>query len=63
MQTPNINNFIKDPNGGKYNVVAYRKLFKNEIIEQVRSYLSTKNAKKPKKGQTISIVTIIGYDQ
>ncbi len=63
MQMPGVNNFIKDPTGGKYNIVAYRKLSKEEMIQMVRLYLSQKGNKKTGKGQTVRIETIIGYDQ
>lgn len=63
MQLPNIKNIIEDPKKGvKYNIIAYRKLSKPEMIEAVRYYHTQKKVKKPKRGNTVNIITITGYD-
>ncbi len=63
MEQPRVSNTIRDEeNGVTYDVVAYRKLSREEIVHAIRHYRASKKAKKPKKGTTVTIVTIIGYD-
>lgn len=64
MQGPNINNIIKDEeNDVTYEIMAYRRLSKGEMVDAVRFYQSQKKTKKPKKGSTITIITIIGFNE
>lgn len=64
MQLPNVSNILKDPeNDVTYDVIAYRKLSRNEIIQAIRYYHSQKKTKKLKKGTSVKIITIIGYDE
>jgi uncharacterized protein (DUF433 family) len=64
VQLPNVSNILKDlENDVTYDVIAYRKLSRNEIIQAVRYYNSQKKTKKPKKGTSIKIITIIGYNE
>jgi hypothetical protein len=63
MELPQVSNPIRDD--GKnvtYNVIAYRKLSRNEIVQAVRYYHSQKKTKKLKNGTTVKIVTIIGHN-
>ncbi len=63
MQLPNIDNVLKDPKKNiTYIIMAYRKLTREKMVLAVRHYHSQRKAKKPKRGQTITIYTIIGHD-
>lgn len=63
MEQPKVSNPIRDEERDiTYNVVAYRKLSQEETVLAVRHYLAGKKSKKPKKGSTITILTIIGYN-
>jgi len=62
MEPPSVSNSIRDEkNGITYNVVAYRKLSREEIVLAIKHHRASKKTKKPKKGTTVTIVTIIGY--
>jgi hypothetical protein len=65
VKSPNVQNVLQDDEAGiTYSVMAYRRLTKTEVLEQIRNYYSTRSRKKkPKAGTTVTIVTIIGYDQ
>ena len=61
MQQPNIKNTIKDDKKDvTYHIMAYRILSKDEMVEAVKMVLSQKAAKTVKKGQVVTIITIIG---
>lgn len=61
MQPPNISNPIKDPEADvTYNVMAYRQLSRAEVVQAVRMYMAQKKGKKPKRGTTVTIITVIG---
>ena len=66
MQQPNVRSVILDKERGvRYEILAYRKLTRAEMLEAVASFwgqLRKKRLKPPKKGQTIIIETIIGFD-
>jgi hypothetical protein len=63
MEQPSVSNPIRDEkNGITYNVVAYRKLSREEIVLAIKHYRASKKTKKSKKGTTVTIVTIIGYN-
>ena len=61
MEPPNIRTEIYDPKAQvRWIVVAFRKLSDDEAVSVIRTYLS--NAKKkdrPKRGEEITIVTVI----
>ena len=62
MIMPNIVSTIVDP--GKnitYQVVAYRKLSRNELVMSVRHYWSQRKKPKVKPGGTVKIISIIGH--
>ena len=64
MEQPRVSNPIRDEEKDvTYNVIAYRKLSREEIILAIRHYHAGKKSKKPKKGSTITIVTIIGHNE
>lgn len=64
MQEPNINNIIKDEEHKViYNIKAYRRLSRDEMIHAVHFYYSQRKIKKPKPGTTITIITIIGFNE
>lgn len=64
MEQPNIKTTITDEkNNITYTIFGYRKLTEQEANLAVRRYLSDKKTKKPKQGQTVEIMTIIGFDQ
>lgn len=61
MLQPNTDNLFKDLESNvTYNVKAYRKLSRQEMIAAIRGYHAQK---KPKltKGSTITIHTILGH--
>ena len=64
METPNVISTIVDKEKNiRFDIIAYRKLTRTEMIQAVSEFYSQK--KKPKKlksGSIIKIVTIIGYD-
>jgi hypothetical protein len=66
MQQPKVRSVILDKERGvRYEILAYRKLTQAEMEEAVASLwrqMRRKRLKPPKKGQTIIIETIIGYD-
>lgn len=54
---------MKDVKAGvTWCVIAYRTVSQSEMIAAIRHYLAAKKSRKLKRGQTITIVTIIGYD-
>jgi hypothetical protein len=64
MELPDVKHLlIDDKNEVRYEVLAYRKLTREEVIMAVRHYKSQKKIKKPKKGTIITIVTVIGHDE
>lgn len=61
METPNISTKILDPvDNVTYDVRAYRALTRDELVLAVRTHRQ-RVKRKPKKGSTIVIVTIIGF--
>lgn len=64
MELPRVSNVIRDEEKDiTYDVVAYRKLSREEIVFGIRNYLAQKKSKKPKRGTKVTIVTIIGYNE
>ncbi len=64
MEQPQVSNPIRDKEKGvTYNVIAYRKLSREEVVLAIRHYHAQKKQKKPKKGTTVTILTIIGYNE
>ena len=63
MRQPDVRTSMTDPREGiTYHVIAYRSLTRAEVIGCIRAYLNQKRRPKPKRGQDITIVTIIGHD-
>lgn len=63
MKQPSVRTSMTDPRAGiTYHVIAYRTLTRAEIIGCIRAYLGQKRRFKPRRGQEITIVTIIGHD-
>jgi len=63
MQQPNIRTSLHDPNTDvTYHVIAYRTLSRHELLQSVAAYLSQKKRKKPKPGSSVTIITIIGFN-
>lgn len=62
MKLPEFVNELNDPkNQVKYRVTAYRALTRQELLQSVAVYLRSK-AGKPKRGSTVELTSIIGYD-
>ena len=62
MDMPNISNPIQDSQGDVvYDILAYRTLTRAERVMSVRHYLSQQK-RRPKRGTTVTIISIIGYD-
>lgn len=63
MKQPDVRTSLTDPRARvTYHVIAYRSLTRSEVIGCIRAYLNQKRRPKPKRGQEITIVTIIGHD-
>lgn len=64
MEQPGVKTTLHDPERGiDFHVIAYRTLSRSELISAVRSFMASKRRPKLKRGQSITIVTIIGYDE
>lgn len=64
MKLPDVVTTVKDiEKDVTYQVVAYRKLSRGEAFTQIGLAHADKKFKKPKKGQTIKILTIIGFNE
>ena len=62
MQLPDVDNEIVDvAKKVTYNVKAYRKLERHELLTAIRFYLSQRK-RKPAKNSRVTIVTIIGFN-
>lgn len=62
METPNIRSTMADRRQSiTYHVMAYRPLSRSELMLAVRQYLS--HHRRPKRGTTVVIVSIVGFDQ
>jgi hypothetical protein len=60
MEAPNVSNVLTDPTKNiRYEVMAYRALSEQELLQAVRVAVSMMK-KKPKKNTTYRFVTIIG---
>jgi hypothetical protein len=64
MENPNVISTIVDKEKDiRFDIVAYRKLTRAEMIQAVSEFYNQKKMpKKLKPGSTIKIITIIGYD-
>jgi hypothetical protein len=61
MQMPNVENLAKDSAAGiTYRVLAYRALTRTELLQAVAAYKRQAGARKPKRGTTVTIVSVIG---
>jgi hypothetical protein len=64
MEMPGVENLAVDEQKGvRYRVMAYRRLGEDEVVMCIRMYLGQKRRKKPKRGDEITIVTILGHDE
>lgn len=64
MEQPTVRTTMKDEmTGVTWCVLAYRAVSQGEMVAAIRHHLARRNARKPKRGQTIMIITIIGYDE
>lgn len=60
MKMPHVSNLIQDPRlNVVFDVRAYRKLTKQELIRTVRHYYAT-TKKKPKKNTSVIIMSLYG---
>lgn len=63
MKQPDVRTTMTDTGADiTYHVIAYRSLTRNEVLGCIRAYLNQKRRPKPKRGQEITIFTIIGHD-
>jgi hypothetical protein len=64
MGPPNVRNTVRDlKTGVTYDVMAYRKLSREEVIEYVYRALSRmKKSKRPRPGERLTLETLIGAD-
>ena len=65
MRPPNVRNTVRDLKTGiTYDVMAYRKLSREEVIEYVFRVVSRmKKSKRPKRGEGLTLETLIGADE
>lgn len=64
MEQPTIKTTLHDPTRSiDFHVIAYRPLARAELIATVRAFMAQKRRPKLKRGQSITIVTIIGFDE
>lgn len=64
MEQPTVKTTMKDEKAGvTWCVIAYRAVSQGEMVAAIRHYLASKKTRKPKRGQAITIVSIIGYDE
>lgn len=63
MTEPAVKTILDDRknSGVIYCILAYRPVTKAEVVQTVRVYLSSH--KPPKRGSTITIRSLIGYDE
>jgi len=63
MKQPDIVSTIVDKERDiTYRVVAYRQLTRDELVMSVRHFHAQKKKPKVKPGQTVTIVSVIGFD-
>ena len=63
MQQPHVRNTARDEtNDVTYHVMAFRKLTESELVNAVR-YYRARNRRKPKRGSSVTIISIIGFDE
>lgn len=63
METPNVvTEAYDEAKNIRYQVVAFRKLSREEVIFYIRHALAGMK-KKPKKNTTCRLVTVIGHDE
>ncbi|MCY1253044.1 hypothetical protein D9M68_122890 [compost metagenome] len=61
MKPPSISNIIKDPQRGlTYNVLAYRTLTREEMLQAVQSFLLRNRGRALRKGKVITILSLFG---
>jgi hypothetical protein len=58
-----INTLIDNEKNITYEVFAYRKLTREELVLAVRHFYAQKKKPRVKPGQTIKIITIIGHNE
>lgn len=64
MEPPTIKTTLHDPDRNiDYHVVAYRTLTRAELLDAVRAFMVNRRRPKLKPGQSVTIVTIIGFDE
>jgi len=62
MELPRVRNRLVDKSlGVVYDVVAYRRLARDELLAAVRAYAAGRRGR-PKRGTLVTIVSIIGHD-
>jgi len=63
MEQPNIINTLVDSEKNiTYEVVAYRKLSREELVLAVRHFYAQKKKPRVRPGQKVRIISIIGYN-
>ena len=63
MQMPNVVNTLVDKEKNiTYEVVAYRKITREELILAVRHFYAQKKKTKVKPGQKIKIISMLGHN-
>lgn len=63
MKGPDVVNVMLDKKRNvRYEILAYRRLTQEEMLDCVASYLRANKGKPPEKGQKIIITTLFGHD-
>jgi hypothetical protein len=64
MKGPDVSNVIKDPEADvTYNVLAYRKLSRAEMVQSIRFYAMQRGKKKLSRGSAVTIISVIGASE
>ena len=64
MEKPSVRTTVNDPGSGvTWDVLAYRKLTPAEMAAAIRTHLARRKGPKPKRGSSITIVTLVGYGE
>lgn len=62
MEFPKVPNMMRDPKTNiTYNVLAYRELSREEVVQAIRVFNSTQK-KRPKRNCQIDIISSIGIN-
>lgn len=60
IAAPSVENLIRDEERDvTYRIMAYRRLTRAEMVAGVQMFIRSKKGKLPKKGSTVTIISVI----